>query len=162
MAAKYKRPSSSGFFDTLDSSSANSDALAPTETAIVYYGSSLGANDVNIASGLLRYCSKYKVLSVIDSEKAEQDAGEVLNGRRNGIAVYRDLGTALAQAGKRPAYLIFGVTPAEGVLSEVERRVLLRAIAYGINITSGLHESLRNDSELSAACEKHGVVIRGL
>ena len=168
MATQYKRPSSSGFFDTMDSSAAapkegfhpKVSKVIPKETAIVYCEGNFGGIDGKTANGLARHSEKYKILSIIDSEKAEQDAGEILDGKKNGIAVYRDLGTALAQAGGPPDHLIFGIAPASGLLSKAERRVLLRAIAYGINIVNGLHEFLNDDAEFAEAAEKHGVVIR--
>ena len=130
------------------------------ETAIVYCEGNFGGIDGKTANGLVRHSEKYHILSIIDSEKAEMDSGEVLDGKCNGIPIYRDLGTALAQAGGAPDHLIFGIAPASGLLSQAERRVLLRAIAYGINIVNGLHEFLNDDPEFAAACEKHGVVIR--
>ena len=134
----------------------------PQETAIVYCEGNFGKIDGKTTNDLVRHSEKYQILSVIDDENAEQDAGEVLDGKRNGIAIYRDLGTALAQAGRAPAYLIFGATLASGALSQAERRVLLRAMAYQINIASESHELLNDDPEFAAACEKYGVVIRAV
>jgi len=132
----------------------------PQETAIIYCEGNFGGIDGKTANGLVRHSEKYRILSIIDSEKAGQDAGEVLDGKKNGIAIYRDLGTALAQAERIPNHLIFGIAPATGLLSKEERRVLLRAIAYGINIVNGLHEFLNDDPEFAEAAEKYGVVIR--
>lgn len=168
MPIPSKRPSSSGFFDTLDSSTPSNETASAqvsrkvnsTETAIVYCEGNFGGIDGKTANGLVRHSEKYEILSIIDSEKAEQDAGEILDGKPNGIAIYRDLGTALAQAGRVPDHLIFGIAPATGMLSKAERKVLLRAIAYGINIVNGLHEFLNDDPEFAAAAKEHGVVIR--
>ena len=166
MAIQYKRPSSSGFFDDVNSSALSKDEVSPTgkpismETAIVYCEGNFGEIDGKTANGLVRHSEKYRILSIIDSEKAEQDAGEVLDGKKSGIPIYRDLGTALAQAGQKPQHLIFGVAPASGMLTQAERKLLLRAIGYGINIVNGLHEFLNDDPEFAAACEKNGVTIR--
>lgn len=46
------------------------------------------------------------------------------------------------------------------MLTKAERKLLLRAIAYGINIVNEFQEFLNEDPEFSAACEKHGVSIR--
>ena len=168
MAIKNKRPSSSGFFDDANSSPLSNGEEAADfkpvtiESAIVYCEGSFGTSDGEIANALVRKSRNYRLLSVIDSEKAEKDAGKVLDGEKNGLPIYRDLGTALAQAGGKPAYLIFGKTSAGGVLSQAERRVLLRAMAYKINIACGSHESLNEDPEFVAACEKGGVVIRAV
>ncbi|NCF11920.1 MAG: DUF1611 domain-containing protein [Verrucomicrobiaceae bacterium] len=130
------------------------------ETAIVYCEGNFGGIDGKTANGLARHSEKYKILSIIDSAKEGQDAGEVLDGKKSGIPIYRDLGTALAHAGRAPNHLIFGIAPASGMLSPAERRLLLRAIGYGINIVNGLHEFLNDDPEFKAACAKSGVIIR--
>ena len=80
-----------------------------------------------------------------------EDDEEVLDGKKSGIPIYRDLGTALAHAGRAPNHLIFGIDPASGMLSPAERRLLLRASGYGINIVNGLHEFLNDDPEFKAA-----------
>ena len=49
-------------------------------TAVVYCEANFGASDGKTANGLVRYSEKYEILSVIDSEKAGLDAGEVLDG----------------------------------------------------------------------------------
>ena len=168
MATQHKRTSSSGFFEDANSSSLakGEDFFNPTPTpkerAIVYCEGNFGTPDGEIANGLVRYSIKYEVLSVIDSEKAEKDSGKVLDGKKNGIPVYRDLGTALAQAGRPPKYLIFGLSSASGVLSEAEKKVMMRALGYGINIVSELHEFLNHDPELAAACAKKGSAIQGM
>ena len=132
----------------------------PSETAIVYCEGHFGGTLGKTANGLVRHSEKYKILSIIDDEKEGQDAGEILDGTPNGIPVYRDLGTALAHAGRAPNYLIFGIAPASGMLSSIERLRLLRAMKYGMNIVSELHEFLNEDPEFAAACAEFGVVIR--
>ena len=47
-------------------------------TAIVYCEGNFGALDGKTANGLIRHSEKYKILSVIDSEKAGMDSGVVL------------------------------------------------------------------------------------
>lgn len=131
----------------------------PLETAIVYCEGHFGGISGKTANELVRHSEKYKILSIIDDEKEGQDSGKILDGIPNGIPVYRDLGTALAHAGRRPNHLIFGIAPATGELSLTERRLLLRAMKYGINIVTRLHQSLNNDSEFAAACAEFGVII---
>ena len=142
-----------------EASHSKPDELQP-ETAIVYCEGNFGEIDGKTANGLARHSEKYKILSIIDSAKEGQDAGEVLEGKKSGIPIYRDLGTALAHAGRAPNHLIFGIAPTSGMLSPAERQLLLRAIGYGINIVNGLHEFLNDDPEFKAACAKSGVIIR--
>lgn len=131
-----------------------------TETAIVYCEGYFGEIDGKTANGLVRHSEKYKILAVIDSEKEGQDAGELLDGKPNGILIFRDLGVALAHLGRAPDHFIFGIAPASGMLSVTERRLLLRAIHYGMNIVNGLHEFLNDDPEFVAASAKANVLIR--
>ena len=58
-----------------------------------------------------------------------------------------------------PDYLIFGVAPADGLLSPAQREVLLDAIARGMHIINGLHEFLNDDPEFVAASLLAGVTI---
>jgi len=141
--------------------SSNGDELQP-ETAIVYCEGNFGEIDGKTAHGLARHSENYKILSIIDSAKEGLDAGKVLGGEPSGIPIYRDLGTALAHAGRAPVHLIVGIAPASGMLSNIERRLLLRAIGYGINIVNGLDQLLNDDPEFATACAKSGVVIRDL
>ncbi len=130
------------------------------ETAIVYCENNFGKIDGKTANGLVRHSEKYKILAIIDSTLSGQDAGEVLEESANGIPIYKDLGTTLAHLGKLPDHFIFGIAPATGVLSLLERRVMLRAIGYGMNIVNGLHEFLNDDPEFIAASEQSNIRIR--
>lgn len=130
-----------------------------TATAIVYCEANFGALDGKTANGLVRHSEKYRILSVIDSEKAGRDAGMVLDEKPNAIPVCRDLADALAQVGFVPDYFIFGTAPASGMLSGPERLLVLEAISLGMNIINGLHEFLNEDPEFAAASAAHNVVI---
>lgn len=131
----------------------------PSNTAVVYCEGNFGAIDGKTANGLVRHSEKYEILSVIDSEKAGLDAGEVLGDTANGIPVCRDLADALAQAENLPDYFIFGMAPSSGMLSTRERGLVIEAMSYGINIVNGLHEFLNDDPVFAAACLAHNVTI---
>jgi len=133
---------------------------APLETAIVYCEDNFGGIDGKTANGLVRHSEKYKILSIIDSEKSGQDAGQVLDGKPNGIPIFENLKEALADAGRLPKNFIFGISPASGMLSSIERRLLLEAIKQGMNIINGLHEFLNDDPEFAAASARSQVIIR--
>ena len=131
-------------------------------TAIVYCESNFGGIDGKTANGLVRHSEKYQILSIIDSENAGQDTGLILDNEPNGIPVVSDLTEALTHAGKLPDYFIFGIAPATGMLSVVERRLMLKAIELGMNIVNGLHEFLNDDPEFAAAAARSNVVIRDI
>ncbi len=128
-------------------------------TAIIYCEANFGEIDGKTANGLIRHSEKYKILSVIDSEKAGLDAGVVLDNKPNAVPICRDLNDALAQAGSIPDFFIFGMAPASGMLSKHERGLLLEAMSHGMNIVNGLHEFLNEDPVFAAACLANQVEI---
>ncbi len=75
----------------------------------------------------------------------------MLGDEPNGIPICADLDDAVARAGRVPDYFIFGMAPSSGMLSAVERTVVLDAIVPGMNIVNGLHEFLNDDPEFAAA-----------
>ncbi len=131
----------------------------PVTTAIVYCEGNFAALDGKTANGLVRYSEKYKILSVIDSEKAGLDAGTVLDDKPNGIPICRDFEDALTQAEAIPDTFIFGMAPSSGLLSPHERGLVLEAMVRGMNIVNGLHEFLNDDPVFAAACITHKVTI---
>jgi uncharacterized NAD-dependent epimerase/dehydratase family protein len=134
--------------------------LGTTEsTAVVYCEANFGAADGKTANGLVRHSEKYEILSVIDSEKAGRDAGDVLGDGPNGIPIVADLAAAIASAGRVPDYFIFGMAPSSGMLSPAERRLVLQAIGWGMHVVNGLHEFLNDDAEFAAAAAEHNVLI---
>lgn len=129
-------------------------------TAIVYCEANFGAIDGKTANGLVRHSGKYRILSVIDSEKAGLDAGVVLDGEPKDIPICHDLADAVAHSEKLPDYFIFGMAPASGLLSSHERGVVLEAIDLGMNIVNGLHEFLNDDPVFAMASAAKNVKIR--
>ncbi|MFL6107164.1 MAG: DUF1611 domain-containing protein [Marmoricola sp.] len=151
---------------SFDAHALNSEAVpaAPFElpvgtTAIVYCEGQFGEQDGKTANGLVRHSERYEILSVLDSRHAGLDAGTFLDGVPNQIPVLADLHQAIAHAGRVPDYLICGVAPADGLLSEDQRVVLLDGIARGMHIINGLHEFLNDDVEFVAAALLAGVTI---
>ena len=128
-------------------------------TAVVYCEANFGAIDGKTANGLVRHSERYKVLAVIDSEKAGLDSGTVLDEKPNGIPICRNLADALTQADSLPDYYIFGVAPASGMLSSRERGLVLEAMDLGMSIVNGLHEFLNDDPVFAAASISKNVEI---
>ena len=134
-------------------------ASGDVPTAVVYCEANFGAVDGKTANGLVRHSEKYEIVSVIDSEKAGRDAGEVLGERARGIPICADLASAIAAARRVPDVFIFGIAPASGLLSVHERGVVLEAMAGGMDIVSGLHEFLGDDPVFVAAQAEYGVTV---
>lgn len=137
----------------------DTEGEAGVPTATVYCEANFGKIDGKTANGLIRRSEKYRILSVIDSEKTGLDTGMVLDNKPNAIPVCRDLDDALAQAGSVPDFFILGMAPSSGMLSKHERGIVLEAMSYGMNIVNGLHEFLNEDPVFAAACLANQVEI---
>jgi hypothetical protein len=103
-------------------------------TAVVYCEENFNKIDGKTANGLIRQSERYKILSVIDSQKAGLDSGVVLDGRPNNIPICHDIKDSLEHAGYIPDYFIFGMAPSSGMLSPHQRKLILEAIDLGMNI----------------------------
>ncbi len=144
----------------LPSSRASDPVVVRRPSAVVYCEGNFGAIDGKTANGLVRYSETYEILSVIDSVHAGMDTGVVLGDGPNGIAVVADLADAIDRADAMPEAFIFGMAPSSGMLSPVERTLVLEAIGLGMHIVNGLHEFLNDDPEFAAAASAHDVEIR--
>ena len=135
------------------------DPTRARSTAVVYCEGDFGAGDGKTANGLVRHSEKYEILSVIDSTKSGLDSGEVLGDAPNDIPICADLAESIALAGDVPDFFIFGKAPSSGMLSPVERRLVLEAMSLGMNVVNGLHEFLNDDPEFAAAGAAAGVTL---
>jgi uncharacterized NAD-dependent epimerase/dehydratase family protein len=128
-------------------------------SAVVYCEGNFGRLDGKTANGLVRHSERYEIVAVIDGEQAGADAGALLDGVANGIPVCADLDAAVAAFGRVPEVFIFGMAPSSGMLSPVQREVVLDAIGRRMDIVNGLHEFLNDDRVFAAAAAEHGVSI---
>lgn len=131
-------------------------------TAIVYCEGNFGKVDGKTANGLIRHSQAYRIVSVIDSSHNRQDSGQILDDVINNIPIFGNLKAAVVHERKVPDTFIYGMAPSTGKLSSQDRIVILDAIAMGMNIVSGLHEYLSEDSEIAAFASKHDVTIRDI
>jgi len=137
--------------------------------AVIYCEGNFGQIDGKTANGLVRSSERYRIVAVIDSTCAGDDAGVVLGGEPIGIPVVASLDEAFTMAGRTPGgmvsapdkleVLLFGLAPLSGLMSEPDRQVVLDAIVSGLDIVSGLHEFLNDDAEMSAAATLSGTSL---
>ena len=135
----------------------------PEGTAIVYCDGAFATPYGKTAHGLVRRTKRYRLASVIDARHAGRDAGEVLDGRVNGVPLVADLETALqtAEASGSPAtHFVIGIAPDGGRLSPEARGVVRRAIDAGLHVDAGLHDHLSADPDLVALAAGRGVRLR--
>lgn len=115
-------------------------------------------HDAKTAVGVIRY-GPDRVVAVIDSAHASQDAGAVLGdptGPARGIPVVADVAAALEE---RPDTLLIGIAPRGGQLPDAWRSGLLLAIESGLDVVSGLHHFLEDVPILAEAAQRRGVRI---
>lgn len=133
--------------------------------ALVYCEGSFSTTYGKTAHGLVRRTRRYRVLSVIDSECAGRDAGELLDGRAKGIPILRSVQTALQAAeaeGSPASHFVIGLAPDGGRLDAKTRRAVLQAVAAGLNVDSGLHDFLGEDPEIAGLAKERRVVLRDI
>ncbi len=104
------------------------------------------------AHGLIRYGKKYKIVEIVDETLEGKDAGEVMDGNWLGIPIVSDFS-------KDVDTLIIGVAPPGGRLPKSWRKDIGNAIKNRMNIVSGLHDFLSDDSEFSELAKKYHVKI---
>ncbi len=127
--------------------------------ALVYSEKELGQIDGKVANGLVRHSEKYKILGIIDSSKEGLDAGEYLDGIKNGIPVFRNLDTAIEKLGFIPQFFIYGIAPLASFLNKQQREIILSAMKKGMDIVNGLPEFLSEDEEFTEMSVKYNVKI---
>jgi len=128
-------------------------------SAIVYSENEFGKLDGKVANGLVRYSGNYNIVGVIDSTKKGLDAGEYLDGIKNGIPVFKDLHQAINQLDTVPDYFIYGIAPLKPQLNDEEKEVIYTAMEAGLNIVNGLPEFLSDDLTCATLAKKYRVSI---
>lgn len=133
----------------------------PEGEAIVYCEGAFDKTDGKTAHGLVRFTRRYRVVAVVDSQFAGQDAGVVLEGRKRDIPIVRNLeeGTRRLSPGAK-RFFVFGLAVVGGRFSVVHKQAIAEAIRAGFNVDAGLHDFLTEDVELFALAQKHGVALR--
>ncbi len=126
------------------------------DNAVVLAEGVFGTTYGKTANGLVRYTKRFKVVAVIDSTKAGNDAGTVLSGREKGIPIVSTVEEGI-KLGART--LVVGVATDGGYIPDEYRKFISDAIINGLNIVSGLHEFISDDPEFSSLASKHGSYI---
>ena len=137
----------------------------PEGNAIIYCEGAFNTTYGKTAHGLVRFTRRYRVISVVDSQYAGQDAGQVLDGAVKNIPVLGSTGEAVeaARAAGIPAtHFIMGIAPDGGRLGPQARQDVLSAICLGLNIDCGLHQFLNEDPEMKKAAQRNNVHLRDI
>lgn len=104
------------------------------------------------ASCLIRYC-RDEVIALLDSTQAGKTTHELL-----GVGGNLPILSSIEQAPNAKT-LLLGIAPPGGKIPTPWRKVILAAIARGMDVVSGLHDFLGEDAEFTAAARKYGVTL---
>jgi uncharacterized NAD-dependent epimerase/dehydratase family protein len=135
----------------------------PEGAAIIYCQGAYSTTNGKTAHGLVRRTRRYRIVSVVDADCAGEDAGRLLDGRRQGIPVHASITEAVDAArlgGVTPTHLVVGLAPDGGRLPALARQDIKSALRLGLHVDAGLHDFLSEDEELSALAVAHDVTIR--
>lgn len=99
---------------------------------------------------ILRYCPG-EVVAVLDRSNAGKTS-EAAYGVGGDSPVVDSLDRVTGATS-----LVIGIAPPGGKIPNAWRPVVLEAIRRGLDVISGLHDFLRDDTEFAAAAEEHGV-----
>ena len=133
--------------------------------AVVYCEGAFRSTYGKTAHGLVRMTRRYRILSVLDSTCGECDAGEVLDGRKNGIPVLPDLDSAIYHAqslGTFATHMVIGLAPDGGTLDQTTKAAVIEAVRLGLNVDSGLHDFLLEYSDISTLALEKKVRLRDI
>ena len=86
---------------------------ASRKRAVVLASKAVGTLEGKTANDLIIYGGKYKIVSVIDEEKAGKDAGEAVGVGKRDIPIVRNFNEALKY---KPEVWIIGIAPPGGNL----------------------------------------------
>lgn len=129
----------------------------PSEKAVVYCEREyLNANG-KTAHGLVRYTTRYEIVSVVDSTAPIGDAGEVLDGKKRDIPMFQNLQEALQKT--KPETFIIGAVSEGGVLPEGYDKAVIYALNRGLNVVSGLHQFISDDPRFTSIADKNACKI---
>ena len=133
------------------------EPMAPRRLVILTEGQFGASHNAKTAWGVIRY-GRDEVVAILDSTIAGRNASEWLPG--HDIPAVATLQEALTIPGRsRPDTLLIGIAPTGGRLPDAWRSVLLDAIRAGLDLHSGLHTLLGDDTEIAAAAAAAGVRI---
>jgi uncharacterized NAD-dependent epimerase/dehydratase family protein len=131
--------------------------------AIIYCEGAFNTPNGKTAHGLVRRTLRYKVVSVVDSHYAGQDAGMVLDGVSKNIPIYPSVEAAVVSAKESNTeitHFVIGLAPDGGRLNPTARDDVKKAIRYGLNVDCGLHDFLSDDPEIVGLAKEYKVELR--
>lgn len=111
-----------------------------------------------IAQTLVRGSDRFAVRAVVDRTLAGRDAGEVLDGVRREIPIVGGVPEALGRVPDAAVAVVGDDTPG-GTLTPELRTLLVQCARAGLDLVSGLHDHVCDDTEIAALARAAGATI---
>lgn len=124
--------------------------------AIIVTNGLLATDNAKTAHGLIRESRRFEIVGVVDHVNAGRDAGEVLDGNKRNIPVFKTITEAMIA---KPSFCIVGVATAGGVFPGDLLEEVKTAIQHKLSIVNGLHDYLNEKLELVKLAEENGVTL---
>ncbi|KON33652.1 MAG: hypothetical protein AC479_03730 [miscellaneous Crenarchaeota group-6 archaeon AD8-1] len=129
----------------------------PKRKAIIYCEKQYLSANGKTAHGLVRYTTRFDILGVIDSKAPNGDAGEILDGKKRNIPLFSSLEEAYLKT--KPEVFIIGAVSEGGNLPEGYDKAVEWALSHSLNVISGLHEFISENTRYSSIAEKNNCEI---
>lgn len=126
------------------------------EKAIIVTNGLLATDNAKTAHGLIRESQRFEIVGVVDHVNAGKDAGEVLDGRKRNIPVFKTIEEAM---NVKPAYCIVGVATTGGVFPGDLIEEVKTAIQNKLSIVNGLHDHLNERPDIKKLADENGVAL---
>lgn len=126
------------------------------DNAVVLAEGVFGTTYGKTANGLVRFTKRFRILAVIDSTRAGQDAGMVLTGISRGIPIISTVEEGIVLGA---SVLVVGVATDGGYIPQEYRKFIHTALQNGLDVVSGLHEFIGEDREFRALAKASGARI---
>ena len=131
----------------------------PTGTALLYSGGMLTDLHGKTSHGLLRYSKRFQILGVVDHKHAGQMSNEIVSNCQDDVPIFSDINKAIEGLGKKPDFLVIGLSFHGGQLPESHRGNVKQALKAGIHVVSGLHQLLGEDPDFAETAKEFGSII---
>lgn len=132
--------------------------------ALVYADGAFNTPNGKTAHGLVRFTERYDIVGVIDHTYAGNDAGMVLDNKHYNIPIFKNFDEAIALLGEenKPKNLVIGLAPDGGRLPIEAKDTIKKALQFGLNVDSGLHDFLYKDVDLMTLANKNNCRVRDI
>ncbi len=130
------------------------------DKAIILTGGLLETIHAKTAHGLLRSSERFDLVAIVDHISAGKDAGEVLDGKKRGIPIYKTVKELVEKEKETPIrYAIIGVAAKGGMVPDGIRSELEDVLNAGISIINGLHQGIGDIPELANLAAARGLEL---